>query len=258
MCSGGDLESGDWAYRCGHEEHVGLPTLLWSVREGPTGHRQEVPTQSHRMARLPGRRAGDDPPSGDSASSVRRQARQTPDRAVHRQPNAEGTQEGQSPGADHVVHPSGGGAQGARSGGTPFTVLSVGINMLPIDPTGPMPRDLPKFLDTDRAEQFFHGNWTWFAMTALVALLAPWVEELFFPGPAAATNASSLRSGCTTSSTGPSSRPTTSTSRGACQPPCSTASSPRPTPRGASKASGSGSSPTPSPASPSSASCSTS
>lgn len=64
----------------------------------------------------------------------------------------------------------------------PFTVLSVGINMLPIDPTGPMPRDLPKFLDTDRAEQFFHGNWTWFAMTALVALLAPWVEELFFRG----------------------------------------------------------------------------
>jgi len=64
----------------------------------------------------------------------------------------------------------------------PFTVLSVAINALPIDPTGPMPRDLPKFLDTDRAERFFHGNWTWFAMAAIVSLLAPWVEELFFRG----------------------------------------------------------------------------
>jgi CAAX protease family protein len=64
----------------------------------------------------------------------------------------------------------------------PFTVLSVGINALPIDPTGPMPRDLPEFIGTDRAERFFHGNWTWFAMAALVSLLAPVVEELFFRG----------------------------------------------------------------------------
>src|SRR3954452_9258169 len=33
----------------------------------------------------------------------------------------------------------------------PFTVLSVGINSLGIDPTGPMPRDLPVFINTDRA-----------------------------------------------------------------------------------------------------------
>jgi uncharacterized protein len=64
----------------------------------------------------------------------------------------------------------------------PFTVLSIGLNSLPLDPTGPMPRDLPKFIITDRAERFFHGNWTWFAIAALVSLLAPVVEELFFRG----------------------------------------------------------------------------
>ena len=64
----------------------------------------------------------------------------------------------------------------------PFTLLSVAINALPIDPTGPMPRDFPKFIETSRAEHFFHGNWAWFAVSALVALLAPWVEELFFRG----------------------------------------------------------------------------
>jgi CAAX protease family protein len=64
----------------------------------------------------------------------------------------------------------------------PFVVLSAAVNALPIDPVGPMPRDLPKLIDTDRAEHFFAGNWGWFGMLVAVALLAPVVEELFFRG----------------------------------------------------------------------------
>jgi membrane protease YdiL (CAAX protease family) len=64
----------------------------------------------------------------------------------------------------------------------PFVVLSAAVNALPIDPVGPMPRDLPKLLDTDRAEHFFTGNWGWFGMLVTVALLAPVVEELLFRG----------------------------------------------------------------------------
>jgi uncharacterized protein len=64
----------------------------------------------------------------------------------------------------------------------PFVVLSAAVNALPIDPVGPMPRDLPRLLDTDRAEHFFTGNWGWFAMLVTVALLAPVVEELLFRG----------------------------------------------------------------------------
>jgi uncharacterized protein len=64
----------------------------------------------------------------------------------------------------------------------PFVALSGAVNALPIDPVGPMPRDLPKLIDTDRAEHFFSGNWGWFGMLVAVALLAPVVEELFFRG----------------------------------------------------------------------------
>jgi membrane protease YdiL (CAAX protease family) len=64
----------------------------------------------------------------------------------------------------------------------PFVLLSGAINALPIYPTGPSPRDLPNLLDSDRAEDFFSGAWGWFALLVLVALLAPWVEELFFRG----------------------------------------------------------------------------
>ena len=64
----------------------------------------------------------------------------------------------------------------------PFAVLSAGINSLPIDPLGPMPRDLPQFIGTDRASHFFQGSWGWFALTAMVALLAPLAEEVFFRG----------------------------------------------------------------------------
>jgi len=64
----------------------------------------------------------------------------------------------------------------------PFALLSAGINSLPIDPIGPMPRDLPEFIGTDRASHFFQGSWGWFALTAMVALLAPLAEEVFFRG----------------------------------------------------------------------------
>lgn len=64
----------------------------------------------------------------------------------------------------------------------PFAVLTAAINALPINPTGPLPRDFPNFITTDRAEAFFHGAWGWFALVVMVALLAPLVEELFFRG----------------------------------------------------------------------------
>lgn len=65
----------------------------------------------------------------------------------------------------------------------PFSVLAVALEALPINPTGPLPRDFPNFISaTHRAEQFFHGAWGWFALAVLVALLAPIAEELFFRG----------------------------------------------------------------------------
>jgi len=64
----------------------------------------------------------------------------------------------------------------------PFTLLGAGLELLPLDPTGPMPRDLPNFIGTDRAEHFFRGAWGMFALVVLVAFLSPVVEELFFRG----------------------------------------------------------------------------
>lgn len=64
----------------------------------------------------------------------------------------------------------------------PFVLISAGLEALPIDPKGPLPRDFPKFISTHRAEHFFHGAWGWFALAVLVALLSPIVEELFFRG----------------------------------------------------------------------------
>jgi uncharacterized protein len=63
-----------------------------------------------------------------------------------------------------------------------FVVLGGLAEALPINPTGPMPRDLPNAIDTDRVEHFFSGNWFWFAMVVAVSLLAPVVEELLFRG----------------------------------------------------------------------------
>jgi membrane protease YdiL (CAAX protease family) len=64
----------------------------------------------------------------------------------------------------------------------PFTLLGAGLEMLPIDPDGPLQRDLPRFVTSDRGEHFFQGAWGWFGLAVLVMLLAPWVEELFFRG----------------------------------------------------------------------------
>jgi CAAX protease family protein len=65
----------------------------------------------------------------------------------------------------------------------PFAILAAVLEALPINPEGPLPRDFPNFIvDTDRAERFFHGAWGWFALAAMIAILAPVVEELFFRG----------------------------------------------------------------------------
>jgi CAAX protease family protein len=64
----------------------------------------------------------------------------------------------------------------------PFVLLAAALEALPINPEGPLPRDFPNFISTDRAERFFQGAWGWFALVVLVALLAPIVEELFFRG----------------------------------------------------------------------------
>ena len=64
----------------------------------------------------------------------------------------------------------------------PFAVAGAAVSSIPIYPSGPAPRDLPNLLGTDRAEDYFSGNWGGFALLVGVALLAPWVEELFFRG----------------------------------------------------------------------------
>jgi membrane protease YdiL (CAAX protease family) len=63
----------------------------------------------------------------------------------------------------------------------PFVVLSMVFALIPTA-SGPLPRDFPNFITTDRAEHFYSGAWGWFALTVLVALLSPLVEELFFRG----------------------------------------------------------------------------
>ena len=61
-----------------------------------------------------------------------------------------------------------------------FVLVSAAANALPIDPTGPIPRDLPKDLELHKLDDFFRGNWFAFAMVAINALLAPIAEELVF------------------------------------------------------------------------------
>jgi membrane protease YdiL (CAAX protease family) len=63
-----------------------------------------------------------------------------------------------------------------------FTVLSAATISLPIDPAGPIPRDLPKAIETSRVQDYFHGNWSAFALLVAVIFLAPIVEELIFRG----------------------------------------------------------------------------
>ena len=64
----------------------------------------------------------------------------------------------------------------------PFILLSAAVNALPIDPTGPLPRDFPNAILTDRVKDYFSGNWVGFAMLVAVAFLAPIAEELVFRG----------------------------------------------------------------------------
>lgn len=62
----------------------------------------------------------------------------------------------------------------------PFLVGTAIVNALPIDPTGPLPRDFPSAILTDRVHRYFQGNWIGFAQLALDAFLSPIAEELFF------------------------------------------------------------------------------
>jgi membrane protease YdiL (CAAX protease family) len=64
----------------------------------------------------------------------------------------------------------------------PFVVLSAAVNALPIDPIGPLPRDLPKALGTDRLDDYFSGNWLGYGRVVAVAFLSPVAEELVFRG----------------------------------------------------------------------------
>lgn len=63
-----------------------------------------------------------------------------------------------------------------------FLVLTAVINAGFIDPQGPLPRDLPNAIDTDRVANYFSGNWGGFALVVGIAVLAPVVEEMFFRG----------------------------------------------------------------------------
>jgi uncharacterized protein len=64
----------------------------------------------------------------------------------------------------------------------PFILLSGAVNALPIDPIGPIPRDLPKALGTDRLNDYFSGNWVGYGMVVAVVFLSPLAEELVFRG----------------------------------------------------------------------------
>jgi uncharacterized protein len=66
----------------------------------------------------------------------------------------------------------------------PFVLLSSALEMVPINPAGPVVRDFPSFIADGghRVERFYQGAWGLFALSVLVLFLAPVVEELFFRG----------------------------------------------------------------------------
>ena len=66
----------------------------------------------------------------------------------------------------------------------PFVLLSAALEALPINPSGPLPRDFPSFIADggDRVDRFYQGAWGLFALSVLLVFLAPVVEELFFRG----------------------------------------------------------------------------
>jgi len=61
-------------------------------------------------------------------------------------------------------------------------VVSAAIQVLPLDPTGPLPRDLPAAILTDRVKHYFDGHWTGYALLVAVGFLSPIIEELLFRG----------------------------------------------------------------------------
>jgi membrane protease YdiL (CAAX protease family) len=63
-----------------------------------------------------------------------------------------------------------------------FTVGTGVVNALPIDPSGPLPRDLPHAIVTERVADYFSGNWVGFGLIVLNAFAAPVAEELVFRG----------------------------------------------------------------------------
>lgn len=64
-----------------------------------------------------------------------------------------------------------------------FVVLSAAINFLPIDPTGPLPRDFKQAIETDRVKDFFAGNWFYFGMLVVLNVFNTVLgEELIFRG----------------------------------------------------------------------------
>ena len=112
----------------------------------------------------------------------------------------------------------------ARVGGRVWLVVASlrralrGRERSPHRPVGPHARDLPKLIDTDRAEHFFAGNWGWFAMlVAMFALQHRLVEELLFRG-LLLPRMKARSGGAISSPTARSSPSTTCTSRGACRP----------------------------------------
>ena len=63
-----------------------------------------------------------------------------------------------------------------------FTIGTAVVNYLPIDPIGPLPRDLPKAIMTDRVHDYFSGNWIGFVLIVVNIFAAPIAEELVFRG----------------------------------------------------------------------------
>jgi uncharacterized protein len=64
----------------------------------------------------------------------------------------------------------------------PFIAVSAGVQALPLDPTGPLPRDLPAAVLTDRVKHYFDGNWAGYGLLVAVVFLSPIIEEILFRG----------------------------------------------------------------------------
>jgi CAAX protease family protein len=63
-----------------------------------------------------------------------------------------------------------------------FTVSTALVNMLPFDPQGPLPRDLPGALLTTRVQSYFDHNWVGYGLMAINMFASPIAEELIFRG----------------------------------------------------------------------------